>query len=224
MKALIFDSGTLINLSMNGLLELIEKLRQNFDGKFLITKEVKYEIVDRPIGIYRFELGAMMVQKLIDDGILEMPSSFEISEESIKKETNNLMEIANHSVQVGGKWVKIVSEAEVSCLALSEALTEKGIENIISIDERTTRMLSENPEKMERMMSEKMHHRVYVEEKNLKPFSKFRFIRSSELVYVAFKKNLTDITGRKALEALLYATKFKGSSISFEEINELKRL
>jgi len=224
MKALIFDSGTLINFSMNGLLELIKKLKENFGGKFLITKEVKFEVIDRPIGIYRFELGAMRVQKLIDEGVLESPLSMGISDEIIRKETQKLMDIANHSVQVGDKWVKIVSEGEISCLALSKELTDRGIENIIAIDERTTRMLSENPDNMERMMSEKMHHRVHVDESKLKPFEKFRFIRSSELVYVAFKKDLTDIKGKKALEALLYATKFKGSAISFEEINELKRL
>jgi len=224
MKALIFDSGTLINLSMNGLLDLLVKLRKEFDGKFLITKEVKYEVVDHPIGISRFELGAMRVQKLIDENVIELPSAFDISNETLNKETQRLMEIANHSVQVGDKWVNIVSEAEISCLALSEELAKKGIENIIAIDERTTRMLSENPGNMERMMSEKMHHRVHVEEDKLKDFSKFRFIRSSELVYVAFKKGLADIEGKKALEALLYATKFKGASISFEEINELKRL
>lgn len=223
-RALILDSGTLINLSMNGLLDLLEKLKKRFDGKFLITREVKYEVVDHPMGISRFELGAMRVQKLIDDKILELPSSLDVSEEEIKKETANLMEIANHSVEMSGKWIQIVSRAEISCLALSEELTKKGIENIIAIDERTTRMLSESPRNFEKMMSEKMHHRVHVEEEKLKPFEKFRFIRSSELVYVAFKKDLFDIQGKKALEALLYATKFKGASISFEEIDELKRL
>jgi hypothetical protein len=59
----------------------------------------------------------------------------------------------------------------------------------------------------------------------MKIFSKFKFIRSSELVYVAYKKGIINLgNNKKVLEALLYATKFKGSSISFEEINELKRL
>ena len=224
MKALIFDSGTLINLSMNGLLDLLATMKKEFNGKFIITKEVKYEVVDRPIGVYRFELGAMRVQKLIDDGVLEMPSSLSLSEENIKKETQKLMDIANRSVDVGGKWVRIVSEAEISCLAVSSELSEKKIENLIAIDERTTRILSENPSNLERMMSEKMHHRVHVVIDNLKPFSKFKFIRSSEIVYVAYKKGLIDLKGKRVLEALLYATKFKGAAISFEEINELKKL
>jgi hypothetical protein len=224
MKALIFDSGALINLSMNGLLDLLEKLKKDFDGKFLITEEVKYEVVDRPIGIYRFELGAIRVQNLIDSKVLELPFSIGISNELIKKKTEELMETANHSVQVNSRWVDIVSKGEMSCLALSKELSEKKIENIIAIDERTTRVLSESPESMERMMSEKIHRKVHVDEQKLKAFSKFRFIRSSEIVYSAYKKGLTDVKGKKALEALLYATRFKGAAISFEEIDILKKL
>jgi len=223
-KALIFDSGALINLSMNGLLDILEKLKSEFDGKFLITRDVKYEVIDRPIGIYRFELGAIRIQNLIDSGVLEMPSSMGISDELIAKKTEELMEIANHSVQVNNKWIDIVSKGEMSCLALSRELSEKEIENMIAIDERTTRVLSENPESLERIMSEKIHRRVHVDEQKLKAFSKFRFIRSSEIVYSAYKKGLTDVKGKRALEALLYATRFKGAAISFEEIDILKKM
>ena len=224
MKALVFDSGTLINLSMNGLLDTLETLKKKFNGKFLITKDVKYEIVDRPIGISRFELGALRVQNLIDTGIIEMPSSAGISDLDIEKRTKIIEDIANHCVQIKGRWITIVSKAEMSCLALVDELEKKGIESIIAIDERTTRMLSERPENMEKMMSEKMHHKVNINEQKLKAFSKYRFIRSSELVFVAYKKGLINLQGKKVLEALLYATKFKGAAISFEEINELKRL
>ena len=224
MKVLIFDSGTLINLSMNGLLDILEELKKKSNCKFLITRDVKYEVVDRPIGIYRFELGALRVQNLIDSGVLEMPSSMNVSEETINESTKTLMEIANHSVQIGGKWINIVSAAEISCLALSKELSARGIENLIAIDERTTRILSENPGSMGKMMTEKLHKNVRVELENLKSFSKFKFIRSSEMVYAAYKKGIIQIKGKKALEALLYATKFKGAAISFEEIDILKRL
>ena len=224
MKALIFDSGALINLSMNGLLYLLKKLKENCDCKFLITKEVKYEVVDRPIGINRFELGALRVQNLIDTGILETPSSLNISEEKMNAKTNELMEIANHSVEINRKWVKIVSEGEMSCLALSSELSKIGIKNLIAIDERTTRILSENPENLGKIMSDKMHRNVRAEFEKLKAFSEFKFIRSSELVYVAYKKELIELKGKKVLEALLYATKFKGAAISFEEIDVIKKL
>ena len=42
-KVLIFDSGSLISLSINGLLEELKKLKKIFNGEFIITKEVKKE-------------------------------------------------------------------------------------------------------------------------------------------------------------------------------------
>jgi len=224
MKALIFDSGTLINLAMNGLLDLLEKLKKEFNGKFLITRDVKYEIIDRPIGIPRFELEAMRIQNLIDQGTLELPSSLKISDEEIARRTEELMNIANRSIQTNSTWIKIVSKGEISCLALSQELSERKIENLIAIDERTTRVLSEDPASLEKMISMKMKKKVHVYLEKLESFSKFRFIRSSEIVYAAYKKGLTDVKGKRALEALLYATRFKGAAISFEEIDEMKKL
>jgi len=222
-KALIFDSGALINLSMNGLLYILESLKKNFPGKFLITKQVKYEIVDRPIGIKRFELGALMVQNLIDSGVLEMSSSVGVSDDIIASRTKDFMQKSNHSLTYKGDWMEVVSDAEMSCLALSAELEKKGYECMIAIDERTTRMLGEDPKKLAEIMSNKLHQNVRVSAKPY-PQGEFSFIRSSELVYVAYKKGYIHLSGKQALDALLYATKFKGSSISFEEIEQLKKL
>lgn len=223
-KALIFDSGTLINLTMNGLLYLLPELKRILNGKFLITPAVKYEIVDRPLNIERFEFEALQIQSMIKSGVLEMPESIGANAEALKHDTSLLLDKANHFLEVNGQWINIVSEAEISCLALSDECSRKGIENIIAIDERTTRLLAEKPENLEKLMSEKLHKRVKLIAADYKIFSKYRFIRSSELVFVAHKKGLLNVKGDKVLEAVLYATKFKGSSISFEEIDELKRL
>jgi hypothetical protein len=153
-----------------------------------------------------------------------MPSALGVDDDLISKEGKKLEDLANHFIQVKGRWVQLVSEAEISCLALSDQLSKKGIQNLIAIDERTTRTLCEHPEGLERVMSEKLHQRVALAAENIDIFSKYKFIRSSELVYVAYKKGLIDLQGDKALEALLYATKFSGSAISFEEINILKKL
>ena len=223
MKAVILDSGTLINLSMNGLLYIIEGLKKNSEVRFLMTKEVKYETIDRPVGVPRFELEALRVEKMLQEKTLELPSALDVSEQELNSLTKQLMETANHFVHSNGKWIKIVSDAEMSCLALSKILAQKGIQNIIAIDERTTRMLSEKPENLEKIMSKKLHQNVKIEG-NFSEFKQFKFIRSTELVYVAYKKNLLLIKGPKALEAVLFATKYKGSSVSFEEIDELKKL
>lgn len=223
MKVLILESGTLINLSMNGLLYLLERLKKNFSGKFVITRQIKYETIDHPLKIERFALGALEVQNLLDIGVLELPDSVGVEQKMIDQETNKFLEIANHYLRAQNSWIPIVSDGEMSCLALSAALMVKGIDNIIAIDERTTRMLGENPQKLGLLMSEKLHQPVELAEHNFTPFAPFRFIRSAELVYVAYKKGLVPLKGPKVLEALLYATKFKGCAISFDEINELKK-
>ena len=224
MKVLIFDSGPLINFTMNGLLDALSLLKQEFKGKFIITDQVKYEVVDRPLSIHRFELGALKIQSLINSGVLEMPSSMGIKNEEIDKLTQDFMNNANKSLQYKGSWVNIVSPAEMSCLALSFILNEENTRNMIAIDERTTRILCENPERLENLMESKLHQNLDLNPLSLEKFHNFKFLRSPELVYVAYKKGLLGLNGKKALEAALYATKFKGASISFEEIEELKRL
>jgi hypothetical protein len=224
MKILIFDSGTLINLSMNGLLYILEDLKKNFDGKFIITYSVKREIVDRPVKIDRFELGALRLMDLIDKGVIELVSALDIDQKELDRRTYELLDRANHFLKVKEKWIDIVSEAEISCLALSEQCTKKGIENLIAIDERTLRILCENPKNLVKIMSHRLHQMVEISDEEYETFSNFRFIRSSEIVYVAYKKNLINIKDKRILEALLYATKYKGSSISFEEINVLRKL
>ncbi len=223
-KALIFDSGTLITLSMNSLLYILEELKKTFQGKFIITEQVKYETLDRPINVPRFELEALRIKNLLEKKIIEMPDSLGISQQAINKETSHLIEIANHCIKARGSWIKILSEAETSCLALSKILTQQGIENMIAIDERTTRILTEKPENLKQIMENKLHIKVELYQKTSEEFKNFKFIRSTELVYVAHKKGLLEIAGKKALEAALYATKFKGASVSYEEIEELKKL
>ena len=224
MKTLVLDSGIMINLSMNGLLYILEELKKISNIRLVTTNQVKYEVVDRPLGIPRFEFGAFEIKDLIDRKIIEMPEDFGIPSEKLNSSTNEFKEIANHSVQANGKWIDIVSNAEMSCLALSKELTKKKIENIIGIDERTTRLLAEKPENLESMMAGRLHQRITLNKKNFPAFKEFRFIRSAEIVYVAYKKGIIKLKGPKILEAVLFATKFHGSSISYEEINELKKL
>ena len=83
MEAVIFDSGTLITLSMNCLLDVLRNLKKDFDGKFIITDEVEEEIVTKPMNIQKFKLGAIRLKSLIDDGTLEFPNSLGIDQKQI---------------------------------------------------------------------------------------------------------------------------------------------
>jgi hypothetical protein len=224
MKVLIMDSGVLINLSLNGLLNLIPELKKATGVRFAITGDVKFETVDRPVGVPRFEFGALQVLEMMKNKDIEMPEDFGVSKQELEVLRDKILQSANHVLRSKNQWIQIVSNAEISCLALSQILSEKGVENMIGIDERTTRLLAEKPENLEAIISSKIHQRIQLERKNLFDFKNFRFIRSSELVYVAFKKGLLKMSDSRTLEAALFATKYKGSSISFDEIKELKKL
>jgi len=225
MKTIIFDSSSLISLSMNGLYEELKKLKKIFNGKFLVTKEVKVEIIDRPLNIKSFELEALKLKELLDEKILEMPSALGINENEITEETKKMINIANNTFFEGGKQIHLIDAGEASCLALSRILNTKNINNVISIDERTTRMLVEKPKNLEKLLSKKLHSKINFRKENLEYFRGFRIIRSAELVYVAYKKSLVELKDRKnVLDALLWAVKFKGCAISTEEINEIERI
>jgi len=223
-KVIIFDSGALISFSMNGITHIIQRLKEIFKGKFLITSEIKNEIVDKPMKIRRFELEALKLKILIDEGILEMPSSLGIKDSEVTKKTNELLNIANSTFIGGKRDVHILDTGETSCLALSKILNERKIKNVLAIDERTARMLVEKPENLRKILQRKMNTRINVKRENLKFFKGFKIIRSAELVYVAYKKGLIKLKNKNVLNALLYAVKFKGAAISGDEIEEMKRI
>jgi hypothetical protein len=209
---------------MNGVTDYIRQLKKAFQGKFLITQEVKYEIVDKPMKINRFRLEALKLKGLIDDGTLEFPPSVGIKEPELRKKAEQLLEIANSTFSGSRSPVKILDIGETSCLALSTSLTEKGIKNVLAIDERTTRLLVEKPENLIRIFENRMNIKITPKPKNYSYFKGIQVIRSTELVYVAYKKDLIKFKGKNALDALLYAMKSKGAAISNEEIEEIKKI
>ncbi len=224
-KAIIFDSGTLISFSMNGLTEEIKKLKEIFKGKFLITTEVKKEIIDKPLTIKRFELEALKLKQLLDEGILELPSSIGIKEAELSKKIDEVMKASNNTY-VGNKGpINLIARGEASCFALSSLLIKKKIKNVMAVDERTARSLVEKPNELGKYLGKKLHTKITTNQQNYKFFSQFKIIRSAELAYVAYKKGLVNLkNGATVLDALLYAMKFKGCAISGDEIKEIKRI
>lgn len=223
-KVIIFDAGSLISFSMNGLYDVLKKLKETFSGKFIITEEVKYEIIDRPMKIRRFELEALRLNQLFSEKVFELPESIGISTKEITEKTNSYMKIANETFEGGGRVIHLIDSGETSCVALSKILSEKGIENIVVIDERTLRSLVENPDQLKSHLQKRLHSKINSKEENYKLFKGVKIIRSTELIYIAYKKGLVNIKGKKILEALLYAMKMKGCSVSEDEIREIVSL
>jgi hypothetical protein len=164
-----------------------------------------------------------MISQLLKKGILEMPESIQISSKDVRDKTFRILESANKSFMAQGEGIKLISAGEGSCFALGEILKERGIEYALAIDERTARMLSEKPENLQMLLERKLHTSVSMNKSNLAVFANSKIIRSAELCYIAYKKNLVGIEDSlQVIDALLYGTKYKGCAISSQEIEEIK--
>ena len=223
MKYLIFDAGPIISLTMNGLLPILEKLKNVFDGEFILTPSVKSEIIDRPMKIKKYKLEAIQIKNLLDKGIFKLSSEV-ISDNRLDAEIKKILKITNGVLKTSqtGEKIKIIHEGEAACLAFSNLC---GVENVIVIDERTTRLLTEAPHNLEKLMERKLHVELDSDISLLNNLKKYKFIRSAELLYIAYKKDLFEVKkDKQLLDALLYGVKFKGSSISSGEIEKIKKL
>jgi len=223
MKYLIFDAGPIISLSMAGILPVLEKLKKEFSGEFILTPSVKEELIDRPIKIKKYKLEALKVKNLISNGVFKMSNEF-IPRSKLETETKNILKKVNGFLRTSktGEKITILHKGEASCLAFSKLCK---CENVIVVDERTTRLLTEAPESLEKLMEKKLHMELDSTNSLIKDLQNMKFIRSSELLFVAYKKGLFEIEKNKdLLDALLYALKYNGTAISDQEIEEMKRL
>ena len=84
MKVLIFDSSTLINLIINGLEEILPLLKKESDIRFIVPASVRFETIKRPIQTKKYELGALKIKTLFDEGILESPSVIGVDEQQLE--------------------------------------------------------------------------------------------------------------------------------------------
>lgn len=223
-KVLIFDASAIITLFLSDLSYILKELKKIFPGKFIITKEVEIEVVKSPMQIKRFQLEALKVQELLIEKILEYPSSLGISDKEIKTQTSKVLEITNSTYFSNSESMKIIHSGEASCIALSYILNKKKIDNALVIDERTTRMIAENPENLRRLFERKLHSQVRAKKENYDFCKDIKIIRSTELIMIALKRGIIKLPGasERKIAALLYAAKYKGCSISFEEIDIAK--
>ena len=132
------------------------------------------------------------------------------------------MQTANTLFRTKKRDVHLIDKGESAALALSIIMKQKTKADIpLVVDERTTRMLCEKPENLKKLMEKKLHTSIQANKDNYKSFNGFKIIRSTELAYIAYKKNLFDLKDPMTFEAILYGLKFKGCSISEAEVKEL---
>jgi len=222
-KYLIFDSGTLINVAQNCLINAFRSLETVFQGEFIITPAVKYETIEHPKNIKRYQWSAIRIEALLEEGLVRMAEDEEIvTNRELAEKTSWVLDTVNNSFFADGKAIHLIEKGEAECMALSLILTARGVQNATLIEERTARMICESPENLRKLMEEKLETKLEVKLEMLEEFQKIKVLRSTELMYYASKKGLLDGDKTK-LEAMLYALKFGGCSISEKEVQFLKK-
>ena len=226
MKSLIFDAGPVISLATNNLLWILEPLKKKFNGRFYITDAVKKELVDRPLLTKKFKFEAIQIEKLIEEGILEITDTG-----FIRSEAPRLLSTANQIFKAYNNYMSIVHFAEMSVIAASVEMKAEAI----AIDEKITRSLIENPKVVLEIIKQTLHASVAINENNLKEFENtvrsIKVIRSVELVTMAYELGILNnyivkIPNAKnnLLESVLWGVKLNGCAVSKDEINQIMKL
>ena len=223
MSSIVFDAGPIISLTMNNLLFIIEELKKDYAGKFYISSAVKRELVDMPIGTKKFKFEAMQVLYHIRNQTFNV-----LADELTKDKTMELLNIANTCFMAHNNWIRIVHYADMAGISACMHLSSEAF----VIDERTTRVLIENPKKLANILRNKLHTEIEINKENLKKFldmtGQIKIIRSSELAAVAYEKGLLDKylpsipkAGETLLDGVLWGLKLNGCSISRREIEQI---
>ncbi|MFH1586762.1 MAG: hypothetical protein ABID38_02820 [Candidatus Diapherotrites archaeon] len=219
MNRMVFDSSSIISISDKCFINLLKKMGSMENVEFIIPQEVYNETVSVPMGIKRFELNAIRINDAIDQGYFTIakPSS------EINKTVEKISALVNCIAFSGKKCLKLVHHGELETLALCK---EIGASALV-IDERTTRLLVEDPEGLKGFLQQRYQKEIEIVGEKISELKKFlgelEIIRSVELIALAYDMGLFEgelSTNKKSLEAALYSMKFAGCAVSFEEIKQ----
>ncbi len=229
MKSIVFDTSTIISIATNNLLWVLKLLKDKFGGEFFITSSVKNELIDRPLKSKKYKLEAIMISDILQKKIIKYFKNVEL-----ENKVNNMLNLANNIFKARGKYIKIVDRAEVESLSLALLLKS----NAYVVDERTMRLLVEDPKKLAGILGNKLHTNITINKANLRKFqkeAKMDILRSVDLMVIAYELGLLDkyieknevLAGNlkeNLLEGLLWGLRLRGCSISTQEINEVMKM
>lgn len=221
MRALIFDTGPIISLTTTNLLWVLKELKEKFNGEFFITEKVKKELIDNPINIKRFKFEALQVLNCIEEDTLKI-----LKQKTFSNETNDLLNLVNHCFKAKGNWIQLCHYGEMEVLAAAIATDAEGV----VMDERTTRMMIEDPLGLKRLMENKLATRIEIDGKNIARFKELtkniRIIRSAELGIIAYESGLLDTfigkipnPRKELLQGILWGIKLHGCAVTRSEID-----
>jgi hypothetical protein len=212
----------LISLSETCLIDCLRFLKKETRVNFLVTPAVKHEIVSRPIQIPEYAFSAVRLKKLLEDGIADV-----VSVPDLAQKTKRVLSVANKVYSVAGTPLEVLHEGEAESLAVFQGIDASAL----LVDEKTTRLMVENPLKLRERISGEYRHGVQFNEGPLREWREIAkdltILRSSELLAVAGECGFFDDYGGSADEALnaaFIALRNAGCSLTSDELREYREM
>jgi len=219
-KNIVCDSSALISLADTSNLAVLKFLSAQ-GISFFITPAVKSEITTRPMTIRKYALSAIRLQKCIDDGYLKILSSVTLHEQ-----TQRILGSANSMIFAGKKPLELIQLGEAECLAIFASASA----HMLLVDEKTTRLLIENPHKLRETIQAR-NSDVRLDQGRRDEFGALTkdvsCLRSSELLAFAYTKGyFDDFRNLKedAFKASIYALRDSGCGLAASEIVEYENM
>jgi hypothetical protein len=220
-RNIICDSSALISLSDTCNIWVLKFLAGQ-GIKFFITPAVKLEIVARPLAIRKYAFSAVRLQKNILDGTLEL-----ITSNSLHGRTAQVMGAANNLLSAGRKPLALIQDGEAECLAIFSSASA----HALLIDEKTTRLLVENPQRLRESIEAEHDEKISENRERLAQLSEITrgitCMRSCELLAYAYNKGFFDEYGQKkqeAFRAAIYSLREAGCGMTSAEIAEYEKM
>jgi hypothetical protein len=218
-RYILCDSSTLISLTGSCLEGLLYFFKDKYGVRTLIPRSVEKETVDTPLSLTTKEycFSAIRIKDMIHDGVVE------VVKDDVSAETKKIMDSANKVFYARGSPVTLMHLGETEMLALAKKLEVTSI----LIDERTTRILIDDPTSMTQHLQDEFHTSIMVNRQNLAQLADIvrgmEVIRSTEVAFLGYEKGFfSHFEGieKQAAEAALYRLKYAGCAVSFKEIEE----
>ena len=209
MKTLVFDTGSIISIMTNNLMDVLIKLKEESQVDFIVTNEVKKELLDIPIQGKRFKLEAIMLDFYLKKYFKTQTNM------NFNNLINSVLSLCNTLFSVNGQYLKLVDRAEVEALVIASSMRA----DAYVVDERTMRLLVENPMKLHELFERNLRELI-------DKFSGMTILRSCDLMTIAYEKQLFvkyDFH-EELLDALLWGLKLRGCSVSEQEIDEIIKI
>ncbi len=216
MKTLVFDSSSLISLSESCIVSTLRFLKNKTGARFIAPESVFEESVGRPSKIKQYGFSAVRIKRLFFEGVMERV----VVDGRL---TEKVLSLANNLFYVGRVPLELIHLGEAECLAYAHNT------NGMVIDEKTLRLLVEDPNKLRGLLKGEYGGRLVINEERLVEWQSLargiKILRSAELVGVAAKqgyfKKFEDDEGF-AYKSAIYALRGFGCSLTNDEMREFE--